>query len=105
MHRLLEARYGNRIALLDFPAVTAMHAPEVSKGNALAEQAALRGIAQSEVLAIGDGINDVSMLTWAGYSATPAHGDVFALDSAREVLPGEGVTGVVSRLRSIAEAG
>ncbi len=100
IHRLLEARYGNRVALLDFTTVTAVHAPGASKGNALAQIAAERGVAQSEVLAIGDGINDVSMLTWAGQSATPAHGDVFARDSAKEVLEGDGVSGVVARLRA-----
>ena len=56
------------------------------------------GIESSEVLAIGDGINDVSMLTWAGHSATPSHGDNFAKDSAKETLEIEGVSGVVERL-------
>ncbi len=102
VHRLLEARYGSRIALLDFTSVTAVHAPDASKGNALRDFAAELGIDQSEVLAIGDGINDVSMLSWAGQSATPAHGDAFAKDVAKEILEGEGVSGVVARLRSAA---
>lgn len=99
IHRLFEARYGSRVSLLDFTTVTAVHAPGASKGNALANFASELGIKQSEVLAIGDGINDVSMLTWAGHSATPAHGDTFAKESAKEVLEGEGVTGVAARLR------
>lgn len=42
-------------------------APEgVSKASALAEVAAILGIEQSDVLAIGDGRNDVEMLSWAG---------------------------------------
>jgi Cof subfamily protein (haloacid dehalogenase superfamily) len=42
-------------------------APEgVSKASALAEVAATLGVAQSDVLAIGDGRNDVEMLAWAG---------------------------------------
>jgi Cof subfamily protein (haloacid dehalogenase superfamily) len=98
VHRFLEARYGGKVALLDFTAVTAVHEPRASKGNALAMIASELGIAQSQVLAIGDGINDVSMLSWAGQSATPAHGDIFAKDSAKEVLTGDGVGGVVSRL-------
>lgn len=102
VHRLLEARYGSRIALLDFTTVTAVHEPRASKGNALAEIAKELGIAPSEVLAIGDGINDVSMLAWAGQSATPAHGDAFAKEAAKEILPGDGTSGVVSRLRSVA---
>jgi len=101
VHRLLEARYGNRVALLDFTSVTAIHAPGASKGNALALIADELGLTSSEVLAIGDGINDVSMLTWAGQSATPAHGDAFAKDSAKEILEGDGVDGVVSRLLAV----
>ena len=100
VHRLLEARYGSRVSLLDFTTVTAVHEPRSSKGNALALIASELGIDQSQVLAIGDGINDVSMLTWAGHSATPAHGDAFAHDSAKEVLQGEGVSGVAARLRA-----
>jgi Cof subfamily protein (haloacid dehalogenase superfamily) len=101
VHRYLEARYGNRVSLLDFTTVTAVHAPGASKGNALAQIARELQIEQSEVLAIGDGINDVSMLAWAGQSATPAHGDTFAKDSAKEILEGEGVSGVVARLWAV----
>ena len=101
VHRMLEARYGSRVALLDFTTVTAIHEPRASKGNALAMIASDLGVEQSQVLAIGDGINDVSMLSWAGYSGTPAHGDAFAKDSAKEILEGEGVSGVVDRLLAV----
>ncbi len=101
VHRFLEARYGTRIGLLDFTGVTAVHAPSASKGNAVAQLAGELGIDQSQVLAIGDGINDVSMLAWAGASATPAHGDAFAKDCAKEVLDGDGVSGVIERLRAL----
>jgi len=40
--------------------------PHVSKGTALAEWAALRGIAREEILAIGDNHNDEQMLSFAG---------------------------------------
>lgn len=103
VHRLFEARYGSRIALLDFTTVTAVHSPLASKGNALAELARDRSIKPSEVFAVGDGINDVSMLAWAGQSATPAHGDNFAVEAAKEVLQTPGVAGVVERLQVIAD--
>ncbi|WP_035445593.1 Cof-type HAD-IIB family hydrolase [Atopococcus tabaci] len=45
------------------------------KGIALEEYAKTLGIEAEEVLAIGDNINDLSMLEWAGYS--------FAVDNAR----------------------
>jgi hypothetical protein len=101
IHVLLEARYGARITLLDFPSVTAVHAPDASKGNALHMLASELGIAKDEVLAIGDSVNDVSMLSWAGHSAAPEHSDRYARDSAGEILPGKGVDGVAARLRSI----
>ena len=42
-------------------------APEgVSKASALADVAAELGVAQADVLAIGDGRNDLEMLEWAG---------------------------------------
>ncbi|MDH3641611.1 MAG: HAD-IIB family hydrolase [Gammaproteobacteria bacterium] len=103
IHVLLEARYGGRITLLDFPSVTAVHAPDASKGNALHTLAEELGIARDEVLAIGDSVNDVSMLSWAGHSAAPEHCDRYARDSAREILPGSGVDGVAARLRSIVD--
>ena len=101
VHILLEARYGSRITLLDFPSVTAVHAPDASKGSALNTLASELGIKQEEVLAIGDSVNDVSMLTWAGHSASPAHCDRYAQESAKEILPGAGVDGVVEKLRSL----
>ena len=101
VHRLLEGRYGSKVSLLDFLTVTAIHNPAASKGNALKIISDELGIEQAHVLAIGDGINDVSMLSWAGYSATPSHGDKFAKESAKEVLEGEGVSGVIDRLEAI----
>jgi Cof subfamily protein (haloacid dehalogenase superfamily) len=41
-------------------------APEVSKADALREITSLWGMSQSEVMAIGDAPNDISMVGWAG---------------------------------------
>ena len=98
VHAEIEQRYGDRLSLLDFPSVTAVHAAQASKGNALQMLAGELGIAQSEVLAIGDSVNDVSMLAWAGHSAAPEHCDHYARASAKEILPGDGVDGVVAKL-------
>ena len=57
IHVLLEARYGARITLLDFPSVTAVHAPQASKGNALHLLTQELGIAKDEVLAIDESVN------------------------------------------------
>lgn len=101
VHTELQARYGDSLSLLDFPSVTAIHAPEASKANALELIAAEMGVARSDILAIGDSVNDVSMLRWAGHSATPEHCDTHARKAAGEVLPGPGVAGVVARLNSL----
>ena len=101
VHKFLEARYGSRITLLDFMTVTAVHAPDASKGNALSILADDLGVAQNNVLAISDSVNDVSMLSWAGQSAAPAHSDAYAAEAAKEMLMGEDVDGVVNKLLSL----
>ncbi len=101
IHRTLEDRYGERVHFLDFPSVTAAHAPEASKGNAIALVAARLGIEREAVLAIGDSVNDVSMLRWAGHSAAPAHCDDYARGTADEILHGPAVTGVAELLRKV----
>ena len=104
VHAQIERRYGGRLCLLDFPSVTAAHDAQASKGNALNLLCEELGIAQSDVLAIGDSVNDVSMLTWAGHSAAPAHCDDYARAAAAEILPGDGVDGVAALLNSLLEA-
>lgn len=101
IHTLIEARYGARITLLDFTSVTAVHAPLASKGIALHNLANELGIDRREVLAIGDSVNDVSMLSWAGQSAAPGHCDRYARQSAQEILLGHGVEGVAKKLQSL----
>jgi len=51
-----------------FPGVDFINivAPEVSKGKALAALASHLGVSLSEVMAVGDGINDISLLSLAG---------------------------------------
>ena len=48
--------------------------PVCSKGAALAEWAALRGVAREEVLAIGDNHNDLEMLAYAGIPVVMGNG-------------------------------
>ena len=102
VHEEIQRRYGKRLCLLDFPSVTAVHAVEASKGNALAMLANELGVARDQVLALGDSVNDASMLAWAGHSAAPAHCDRYARASAKELLGGQGVDGVVAKLRELA---
>jgi Cof subfamily protein (haloacid dehalogenase superfamily) len=103
VHADIERRYGDQLSLLDFTSVTAVHAAEASKGNALSVLAEELGIERSEVLAIGDSVNDVSMFSWAGQSAAPEHCDRYARAAVQEILHGDGVEGVVAKLEAVAD--
>jgi Cof subfamily protein (haloacid dehalogenase superfamily) len=102
VHRELAARYGDRVHLLDFPSVTAVHSPDASKGNALALLAHDLGIAQSDVVAIGDSVNDATMLRWAGRGIAMPHSDRYAREAADEILGGAGIDGLAPLLHEIA---
>jgi hydroxymethylpyrimidine pyrophosphatase-like HAD family hydrolase len=91
IHRDLVARYGDRIHVIDFPEVTVAVATDANKGHALGLLCADLGIGREEVIAIGDSVNDASMLIWAGRGYAVAHADRYALEAADEVLPGNEV--------------
>ena len=59
----------------------------VSKGNALATLAAHYGIAQSEVMAIGDQDNDVDMIAWAGIGVAMGDASPGAKAAANYIAP------------------
>ena len=61
--------------------------PKVHKSDALAWLAAELGIARGEVLALGDGINDVDMLAWAGLGVAMGDGHPEALAVAGVIAP------------------
>ncbi len=89
VHRELLERLGDSLHLLDFPFVTVALHPNATKGHALSLVARDLGIAQIETLAIGDSVNDVSMLAWAGRGLAVAKGHASAREAANEVLPDE----------------
>ena len=59
----------------------------ISKATALAKVAAQYGVRQEEVLAFGDGENDVRMLAWAGLGVAMGHGNQAAIKAAKRVSP------------------
>ena len=77
-----------------------MHAPLPAKATHC-RRWLMAGIDRAHILAIGDSVNDVSMLQWAGQSAAPAHCDQYARGAAHEILEGDGVSGVVAKLREV----
>ncbi len=70
------------------------------KGSALALIAEGAGIPRSEVVAFGDGLNDFTMVTWAGHGVAvgDAHPDVVAAAAEHIAPPEEG--GVASWLEA-----
>jgi len=70
------AEYGLAVTVYenkDFAMIDVLN-PTSTKGVALAEWAALRGIAREDVLAIGDNHNDLEMLTYAGIPVVMSNG-------------------------------
>jgi len=76
-------------------------APEgVTKASALAEVARSLGVRQSEVLAVGDGRNDVEMLRWAGRGVAMGQSPLEvqeAADDVTETVENDGVAVELSR--------
>ena len=101
IHRQLTATFGDAIHLLDFPGVTVGVAPDANKGHAVSILAEELGIERHEVVAIGDSVNDASMLAWAGIGVAVGGADAYAVDAADQELATPGVAGVAAYLDSI----
>ncbi len=86
IHRELVARHAHELHVLDFPDVTVAVALDANKGHALSLLCADLGIGREDVVAVGDSVNDASMLAWAGRGIAMPHSDAYALDAADEVL-------------------
>lgn len=87
IHRELMRRHADDLHVLDFPTVTVAVALEANKGHALSLLAADLGIERHEIVAVGDSVNDASMLAWAGFGLGMAHSDSYATDAADALLP------------------
>jgi Cof subfamily protein (haloacid dehalogenase superfamily) len=86
IHTALVRVQGEGVHILDFPTVTVAVAANANKGHALSLICADLGIERHETIAVGDSVNDASMLTWAGRGYAMSHSDRYALDAADEVL-------------------
>ena len=84
-----------------YPQFREMTNAGVSKGTTLAAVAASMGLTRDEVMAIGDGMNDLDMLTWAGTSFAMGHGPEALRKAATHVTtegPGYGVAEALERM-------
>ncbi len=73
----------------------------VSKASGLQVVAERHGIRRNEVMAFGDGLNDVDMLRWAGLSVAMDNGHPRLRTLARRVAPGNDVDGVAVVLEEL----
>ncbi len=69
------------------PQVTDLMPPGVDKAVGLAALADHLGLAPGEVMACGDGLNDLAMLRWAGTAIVPADGEPEAKALATWIAP------------------
>lgn len=76
--------------------------PEADKGRALAVAAAHAGAAMDEVVAIGDGLNDLSMLAVAGTAVAMGQAPDEVREAAHVIVPEFDADGVAHALRAVA---
>lgn len=89
------------VATLAGEAFLELVAPGVGKEAALAGIAAERGIAADAVVAFGDHLTDVGMLTWAGLGIAVANAHPTALDAADELTGSNDDDGVAIALERL----
>jgi Cof subfamily protein (haloacid dehalogenase superfamily) len=80
--------FGDRLQVTkSHPRFTEFTNHECSKGRSLARLAAHYGFAREEVMAIGDGHNDMDMIEWAGWGVAMETAPQAVRDVARIVCP------------------
>ena len=73
--------------------------PRVNKALAVQVLATRLGVVQEQVIAFGDGNNDVQLLEWAGWSVAMAHGREAARRAGKKISPpGDPATAVARSL-------
>jgi Cof subfamily protein (haloacid dehalogenase superfamily) len=98
-----EARYEGRAYVVNTETETIeFHHPQATKAAAAEAVARKLGISPGQVIAFGDGNNDVPLLRWAGMSVAMAHGRESAKAAAKTISPpGPSETAVARALAGI----
>ena len=85
---LFTSLYGQQLQVTkSHPRFTEFTNAEASKGKALASLASMCGVSREEVMAIGDGHNDLDMISWAGYGVAMSTSPQAVLEAAHIVAP------------------
>jgi Cof subfamily protein (haloacid dehalogenase superfamily) len=88
--QLLASELGSQIAMhrTEYPArnlsILDLLPPGCSKGAALSSLASIRGLEPDQIMAIGDNLNDLEMLKWAGQPVVMANASEEMLGLARD---------------------
>lgn len=77
-------------------------APGISKAYAAQRVCDKLGVGVSEVLAVGDNHNDLTVLAWAGRAAAPANAIPEVLAAVQQVIPANSEDGVAQLLENLA---
>jgi Cof subfamily protein (haloacid dehalogenase superfamily) len=84
----IAARYHEKVDILATESENLEFMPRgINKASALEKVAHEFGVPREQVLAFGDGENDVEMLAWAGTGVAMRHGNSAAIAAARMVSP------------------
>jgi Cof subfamily protein (haloacid dehalogenase superfamily) len=78
---------------------------EANKGSALRRLAPMLGVRREEIIAFGDGQNDLDMLAWAGLGFAPANARPEVLRAAPNAMPSNDEDGPARTLESLMAQG
>jgi Cof subfamily protein (haloacid dehalogenase superfamily) len=102
LHRRLN---GSALVTHSLPMFCEVEAIGAGKDNALAHMTSKIGIGQAEVVAVGDGKGDQSMIEWAGLGVAIENGHPDALAVADMVIAQPERSGLAEFLESLADSG
>jgi len=104
---VVRAQYDSRVLalavrwpLVDAMALELFH-PDANKGSALAYFAQQLGLTAGQCLAVGDDVNDLAMIDWAGYGVAMPQAGPEVKAVADEVLDGDGPAALPAFLERI----
>jgi Cof subfamily protein (haloacid dehalogenase superfamily) len=102
----LRPRFAGRAWLTQsMPTFLEVAHPEVNKGTALAHLAAHLGVPQHQIVAVGDGMNDLEMLQWAGLGVAMGDAQPAVKAGADRVTAGVAEDGVAALIDALIAEG